>query len=134
MAKGLNLDRAYVARALIDVLPWYLDFLAVWMLNYETRRIEAMLREMCDGIAAFAEFSMQPKRVVSFNWSNQLSALLGVGGIFSGAAQAKAAKAQMQAVKLQNDLMSAYMRQAAQHLQQRRSGLEDLLGNAFRGY
>lgn len=134
--------------ALAKALPWYLDFLAVWMLNYETRRIEAMLREMCDGIAAFAKAAMRPKLAQSRRKPAAMHLVpdgyAALGAIFSGAAQAKAAKAQMQAAKLQSDLYRAYLNQAAQRhqmygisnqqFQQRRSGLEDLLGNVFRGY
>lgn len=150
----MNLSRAETVRAIAVAMPWYLDFLAVWMLEYETRRLERMLKRAMDGIAALAKYAMQPKwadAVDGINWKP--GAYTQVSGAFmeafASARAQKAAHAASQAAMLtnlqarQNMMQQQYMStlaglQNAQSqinqasFQQRRSMLDDAF-NMFSG-
>lgn len=119
-----SLHRALVVRALAIAMPWYLDFLAVWMLNYECRRIEAMIREMCEAITDLAKWSVRkPQPVVkAFSYDDPFASYLNAfGSVMSGMAAKKAAQ------------QSAYQNVAglSGNFDQRRSALGNLYGNMF---
>lgn len=105
----MKLNRARYVRHFAEILPWWLGFLSVWMLDYERRRIEKMLARMCEAITDFAKLAVHEPRVSALDAAafSAYSSLLGVGGIFSGLNAARSAQYQAMAAQQQMNAVAA---------------------------